>query len=114
MTDSAPAPVTDADAAEETKAPEGGLTIVQRPLGEALVQTVSSASPATVLDVHMIDGVPHVRMVEDSRLDDVREVTIHTAALGTVLPDDVDLRHLPCRAGGVHYFVEESGEDEER
>lgn len=112
MTDSAPAPTTDADAAE-TKEPAGGLTIVQRPLGEAVVQTVECASPATVLDVHLIDGVPHIRLVEDSNLDDVVQVTVHTAALGSVLPADVNLRHVPCRAGGVHYFVEETGEDAE-
>lgn len=73
------------------------------------VETVIAVPKGTtVLDVHMIDGTPHVRTIEKTPVEPDAEMKIICVPLGGTLKGR--LQHIPARGTGAHFFVVQAEE----
>lgn len=96
-TSTPPVPMTEAS-------PTSTLNITEYALGDGLTE-IDVGEDHIVLDVHMIDGVYRLRVLEDYD-SDVTTIRVLPAALGHKLPGSVeDYTPIPTRSGGTHFFL---------
>lgn len=84
------------------------IQICQHALDASGETTIAVPKGTTVLDVHMIDGQPHVRTIERTPVEPDAEMKIICVPLGGTLKGR--LQHVPARGTGSHFFVVQADE----